>query len=257
MKEQSKIIDGNLISYLDNQKENLPTLLFLHGWDTGKTSLQDVFSSFIDQYRVIAPDFPGCGKSSLPEKGFTLTEYTRQIFHLISELQIKRVHIIGHSFGGRVGIDFASKYPGYIASLTLINSAGIKNTSIRVVCLKYMAKIGKSLGLKSFKQWFYRYIVKETDTLRAERSEALRISFRNVLEEDLQNRAKHIHSPVLLLWGELDESTPLWQGKRWNELIPHSELHVYSGDHFFFLKAPEWTSRKIEAFLNAQKEKSL
>lgn len=249
MKRNIAIINNLSLSYLDNKREHKPVLIFLHGWRCEGATFAPVYNFLEKDYRIITIDFPGFGKSELPLSGLDINEYTKILRSFLEKLDIKSPIIIGHSFGGRVGISYASKYPKDLMSLVLINSGGIKNTSFKVRFLRSLAKIGGVFGLKKLKNIFYKLFVGESDVLHAKEYPALEKTFRNVVDEDLQHYAKNIQCPSLLLWGEKDTETPLWHGEKWHELISNSKLYIYPGDHFFFLKDPEWVKTHLIGFI--------
>jgi pimeloyl-ACP methyl ester carboxylesterase len=69
--------------------------------------------------------------------------------------------------------------------------------------------------------------VASADWLNA--SDAMRGTFRRVIDEDLTPRLSRIHAPTLLIWGEADAETPLWMGKLMEERIPDAGLVVLDG----------------------------
>ena len=253
MKRKTLIIDGLTISYLEQENPKKDVLLFLHGWGCDANIFAKLFSFFEKDFHIVSIDFPGFGKSTIPNNGMTISDYSDFLQKFIEKSKLKNIHAITHSFGGRVSIDITSKNKDIFKSLTLINSGGIKNTSFRVKTLKVISKFGKCLGLSFLKNFFYKYIVREEDAINALSSPAIKTTYQNVVGEDLQERAKSIETPTLLLWGEKDESTPLWHGKKWNELIKNSQMYTHSGDHFFFLQDPNWTVKHIQKFLGTSK----
>jgi pimeloyl-ACP methyl ester carboxylesterase len=65
---------------------------------------------------------------------------------------------------------------------------------------------------------------------------ALRGILVKAVNEDATDVASKISNPTLLLWGELDQETPIWIGRKLNELIANSKLIIMPGkDHFPFL----------------------
>jgi len=252
MQRKQQIIQGNILSYLDNEKKELPVLLFLHGWGCQADTFQSMFPYFSpESFRIISIDFPGFGQSNLPKNGLNIDQYKEILIQFLDKLKIQKVHCITHSFGGRVAIALAEKNSEYVQSLTLINNGGIKNTSLKVKIISLLAKIGKKLSLHKCKELFYKLFINETDALAVQNNPDLKKTFQNIVNEDLQDRAKNIHCPSLILWGEKDESTPLWHGETWHKLISKSQFFTHPGDHFFFLKDPQWTSQKILDFIQS------
>ena len=219
MQRNTAIINNLSLSYLDNKREGTEVFIFLHGWRCEGATFAPVYNLLEKGYRVIALDFPGFGKSELPPNGLGISGYTEILRGFLEKLNIISPIIIGHSFGGRVGISYASECPNGLNSLVLINSGGIKNTSLKIRTIRLLAKVGGILGLKKLKNIFYKIFVKESDVLHAKDDLALEKTFRNVVDEDLQCHAKNIQCPSLLLWGQKDAETPLWHGERWHELI--------------------------------------
>jgi pimeloyl-ACP methyl ester carboxylesterase len=84
-------------------------------------------------YRIIIPDQIGFGKSSKPEGyQFSFHEMARQTKLLIDHLDLKKVHLVGHSMGGMLATRFALMYPETVARLTLVNPIGLEDVKTSV-----------------------------------------------------------------------------------------------------------------------------
>jgi len=83
-----------------------PVLLLLHGAGASSHTWRDLMPELAKHYRVIAPDFPGQGFSSLPRRSaaFTLPGMARAVADLLSALQAVPALIVGHSAGCAVGV---------------------------------------------------------------------------------------------------------------------------------------------------------
>ncbi|MDE5962022.1 MAG: alpha/beta hydrolase, partial [Duncaniella sp.] len=100
-------LEGLNLHYTDSEKGE-KTVILMHGWGCDHTtvaSIERVASSC--GYRVINVDFPGFGDSQEPTDVWGVEDYTRQIEALTKDLGIKSPILLGHSFGGRVGILYA------------------------------------------------------------------------------------------------------------------------------------------------------
>lgn len=75
-------------------------------------------------YRVVVHDQLGTGQSDHPDDPalWTLPRYVEEVEAVLAALDLKRVHFLGHSWGGWCGIDFALKYPHRIASMILADT---------------------------------------------------------------------------------------------------------------------------------------
>ena len=100
-------------------------IILLHGWGTNINTFNNLINYLKDDYTVYAIDLPGFGKSNEPKFPFKLDDYVRFLEIYIKELQIENPIILGHSFGGRIAIKYASKNQN-ISKLILVDSAGIK-----------------------------------------------------------------------------------------------------------------------------------
>jgi len=249
MESKKVIINSSLISFLEESVPQKEYLLLLHGWRCSAETMQGLADVFKQDFSIIAIDFPGFGYSDLPKEGLDIQGYTEMIHSFLLKKDLKKVHILGHSFGGRIGINFAAQFPEKVQSLILINSGGIKNNSCKIKIINFLAKFALKLGLKKYKKYFYKIFLKEKDVLHAQKNLSLEKTFRKIVSEDLLNQAKKITCPCLLLWGATDTETPLEHGKIWHEHIYKSELYVHPGDHFFFLQNPEWVYKHVQTFL--------
>ena len=103
------------------------TLLFLHGWGA-PTAVYPRLLSFIGEYLpVIAPDLPGFGGTDEPETPWGVSEYADFVLHFAEKLGLQKVLLMGHSHGGRVSIEIASRdtLPFALTRLVLMDAAGV------------------------------------------------------------------------------------------------------------------------------------
>ena len=101
------------------------TVLLLHGWGGSNVSMLGLMNKMQDNYRVIALDLWGFGKSQTPNKETTIYDYAVWVVEFLDMLDITKAHIVGHSFGGRIGVILGSMFPEKVKTLTLIDSAGL------------------------------------------------------------------------------------------------------------------------------------
>jgi len=74
-------------------------------------------------------------------------------------------------------------------------------------------------------------------------------TFKNVVDEDFRAHFAAYERPALLLWGKEDTATPPVAGETIASLMPGAKFHTIEGDHYFFLRHPDETVAKMEAFL--------
>jgi len=131
------------------------TIVFIHGWSFDNRCWDDQFSDFARSYRVLRYDLRGFGKSSLPEAGKSYS-HTDDLVALLDFLGIEKAHILGHSFGGRIAVDFALHYPERTISLILPDAAmdvtGFEPSTEIVSWISNTWKAGKEFGIAKAKE---------------------------------------------------------------------------------------------------------
>lgn len=218
---------------IGNTKENV--VLFLHGWGADCTSFKGVvFNLPKNNISYLIVDFPGFGKSAEPERSYSVLDYAEEIIELLDNLKIKKVTIVGHSFGGRVGIVLASKFAERVNKLILVDSAGViegRGVKYHLNVWWYKLKV-KLFGRTKVKQ-------SGSDDYKALKSDVMRETFKKVVNEDLLDLSKNITNSTILIWGDKDKSTTLNAGRKLNRAIKNSKLIVLKGaGHFCFLDKP-------------------
>jgi pimeloyl-ACP methyl ester carboxylesterase len=120
--EQTAIApDGLTISFTDNGTGE-PTLVFVHGWSCDKSYWENQISAFSDKYRVVTVDYGGHGNSGTERTSFTIVSFGDDVLAVIEKLELDQVILIGHSMGGVVIIDAASKIPGHVLALVGVDT---------------------------------------------------------------------------------------------------------------------------------------
>jgi len=214
--------------------EGEQTVLLLHGWGGTNANFAGVSNELQSHFRVITPDLWGFGLSKTPPSNFTIYDYAEHIVTLLSVLKIEKVHIIGHSFGGRIGIIMANRYPDKVKSLILLDSAGIrprltfaKKRQIRAYQnMKRLVQEGKEDGLELRRFGSIDYQELNNDMQQI---------FVSVVNEDLTNEIKNIKIPTMIVWGKKDTETPPRMAKKINRLIVNSKLFWLMGGHYAYL----------------------
>ena len=94
-----------------------PTVVFLHGGFMDRRSWDHQLASFARQFRVVRYDIRPFGESSRPEKPYSVPD---DLLRLLDHLKVDRAHLVGHSFGGGVALDFALLHPDRVDRLVLV-----------------------------------------------------------------------------------------------------------------------------------------
>lgn len=95
------------------------TLLFVHGSYIDQTYWKKQVTYFEGDYTVVTVDLPGHGESGTERKYWSVTGFAEDVVHVIRELDLHNVILIGHSLGAGISLMAATMHPapilGFIA----------------------------------------------------------------------------------------------------------------------------------------------
>ena len=206
-------------------------LLWGHGWGQSSAALLPLAESLKPFASSTLIDLPGFGKTPMPNEVWGTADYADQVASWIRSLPKHEFLWIGHSFGGRIGLQLASRHPDLLAGLVLIASAGLprKRTFVqqtRMAIRRTFFQMVKRLlpegpGIELLRQRMGSADYRSAGALRA--------IFTRVINEDLSRSAQAVQCPTLLIYGKDDTETPPEIGERLHRLIGRSELVELEG----------------------------
>ncbi len=134
--------EGRTMRYLKVGVDTLPTLVFIHGAPSSIKGWANFYldSTLLKEYRIIAIDRPGYGKSDFGEVVTDLQQQAaliKPVFDLIENG--KEVTVIGSSYGGTIAARLLMDYPG-IADKALLLSASLKPGAEKTYGISYLMK---------------------------------------------------------------------------------------------------------------------
>lgn len=247
-------IDGLNIEYTD-KGEGSPVLL-LHGWGSSFDVYNGIINLLSSDHRVVALNFPGCGKSDTMETPWTLHDYCDLVLKFMKELAIENPIMMGHSHGGRVTLKMVAEGMVQPPKIVLLDSAGLipKKSLKQKMRAKSFKAIKKVLALPVIKNHSEELLDKarkhygSADYNAA--PEVLRKTLVSLVNTDLRDILPNIKCPTLLIWGEKDTATPLSDAKIIESLIPDAGLCVYeNAGHYAFCEQPHKTNAILKSFI--------
>ena len=212
------------------QYGNGDDIVLLHGWGQNIEMMEPLGNNLVDHYRITIIDLPGFGLSEEPTNAFTIYDYTEVVHDLLTELKIDNPIMMGHSFGGRISIVYASKYK--VSKLVLFGSPCVRHEykSIKQNIFKKLKKIKLLSPLVNV----MKKHLGSVDYRNA--SPMMRDILVKTVNQDLSNEAKRIKCPTLLIWGENDEPVPVNEARELEKLINDSALIILPGTHYCYLE---------------------
>lgn len=225
-------------------------IIFLHGWGCSLGVFKHVVSAIKNKYEIFLIDLPGFGKSSNLEIPLDVKEVTKVFKDFISKHNIINPILIGHSYGGRILIEYASSSLN-IDKLILIDSAGIKHKSIKKWIKIILYKLKKHY-FKLTKQVmkYNELLVNSGSSDYINSSQILKQMLIKAVTYDQKKLLKNIPCETLIIWGENDNTTKLKDAKVFKRLIKKSELVIIpSSSHFPFIDNYSYFIKVLKSYL--------
>ena len=240
------IVNGIKINCL-LKKNGDKKIIFLHGWQ-GST---DSFIGVADRlcgYEMLLIDMPPFGKSSQLNRPFCIDDYSEILKQITERFQYDKFSIVAHSFGCRIALKFAAKYPEKVEKMVLTGAAGLRpkrTLKYRINVLKY--KLTKKMVDKGFlkRERLNKFGSKDYKAL----SDDMKKTFTKIVNEDLSGELKKIMCPVILYFGRNDKETPLYMARKMEKNIDDCALITVEGGHFAYITHINAFSRIISEFI--------
>jgi len=275
-------VNGVDIFYREAGSKDAPTILLLHGYPTSSHMFRNLIEDLSDKYHLIAPDYPGYGKSEQPSIDsfdYTFDNMALIVEGLIEKLEIKKYSIYLMDYGAPIGFRIAAKYPERIESLIIQNGnaydEGLRDfwIPIKKYWNDYTIENGKALegfhapeGLK----WQYTNGVQnpkmispdnwEIDLRHLERTGndkiqlAMFYDYRtNVpLYPEWQAYFRKHQPPTLIVWGKNDYIFPAEGAYPYKRDLKNVETHLLDTGHFALEEKGVEIANYIRQFLKKQ-----
>ena len=221
-------------------------IVFLHGWGQNIEMMKPIADPLQETHEIIILDLPGYGESSEPTFTWTVYDYVECIHTLLDKLKIENPILVGHSFGGKISLLYASKYA--VEKLVLFGSPfkkEIEKLSLKTKTLKTLKKVPV---LNKFEQFAKRHIG-STDYRNA--SPRMREILVETVNLDITNEVKKIKCPTLIVWGTNDEAVPVERAYELENLIQDAGVVIYEGaTHYAYLENLGQTISILHNFLD-------
>lgn len=254
-------LNGRDLAFLDmppaaNLVDDVPVLL-VHGIGSSLDTWGDVPERLAREgLRVLAVDLPGHGDSSREQGDYSLGALASTLRDLLDHLDIPRVHLVGHSLGGGVSMQFQYQFPTRVEALVLEASGGLGEETFRGLRAATLpgseVVIGWAINERTLSaaSWLGTHLARVGVTPHALSPRALetvswlgeedrRTAFLATLRSVVGPRGQRVSaldklhlvegSRVLIVWGDRDPMIPMRHGQDAHELLSGSRLVVFPG----------------------------
>lgn len=251
-----KYIDINGIKlHYQEEGSGLPVII-MHGWGCNTQTVASITAVAAQTNHVFSLDLPGFGQTPEPPTVWGVEDYTQFVEAFIAALGIEKPTLLGHSFGGRIGILMASR--NSVDKLILVDAAGVKPKRkpayyLRVYRFKLLKALVKALLPKDkAQQWIDKQRNKRGSADYRNASPMMKNILSKCVNEDLKHVMPSISAPTLLIWGENDTATPIGDAKIMERLIPGAALVAFPAcGHYSFLDNPGQFAAVLNSFLKS------
>lgn len=208
------------------------TIVYLHGWGQNIEMMKPIADPFQNEYQILIIDLPGFGQSEKPDFVWKISDYVEMLHELLQKLKIKKIMLVGHSFGGKISLLYASKYK--IEKLVVL--AGPFRKTEKPISFK--VKVLKTLKKVPLINKFENFAKKHIGSTDYKNADPL---MRKILVEhvnlDIQKEVKRIKCPTLIIWGDCDGEVPVEDAYVLEKLIEDSGVAVLEGGtHYAYLE---------------------
>ncbi len=251
-------------------------LILLHGLADCAMVWSSLIESLATEYDIVAPDLRGHGESSKPEVGYSSWEIIDDLEALLRHLGWNQVHLLGHSWGGKLATIWATDRPQRFLSLILVDPFYVNKLPswfkitfpllYRVLpflqgmgpfsSLEAAEKLAKTL--KQYRQWtpLQQQVFKSTIEPKNDGTwgSKFTIAARNQIFTDVMMQSglsKSLDIPTLFIQPTQGLNRTQWQLQPYDNYLQNLQIEQVSGNHWVFLVNPDEFNRTVAKFLQS------
>ena len=246
----SEVIIKGIKSHYIVKGDKKRCVILMHGWGQNTEMMEYIQDYLKDYFTVYNIDFPGFGKSENPDRTYSTVDYTDWLKQFLANFNVVDPILIGHSFGCRIAIRYASENSVY--KMILTGAAGLRNKRgadyyLRVYSYKFMKQVFKLPIIKNYQKQFQK---KSGSSDYQNATGVMKSTFVSVVNENVIDILNKVSCEVLLVYGENDDATPVWMGKVMEEKMQNATLVIFEKQgHFAYYYQKDRFNAVLEAFL--------
>lgn len=236
IKIESKIIQVNGLDVHYYTAGTGEPLVVIHGGGGDARTWWHNIIELAEKYTVYAPDLPGYGGSQPLVGEYFIPELSEFVERFAASLGLDKFHLVGHSLGGGVALNYALRAPHRIKKLVLISSLCLGREIalwVRLLSVPAMLRIVGSIvmGMFDFITWIIKTLLLPVEFIvpLSRASVAIGGSITTIKEQTLvlAHRLSEIEFPTLLVWGARDPIVPVRHAYAAAQVIPDCQVKVF------------------------------
>jgi pimeloyl-ACP methyl ester carboxylesterase len=240
-----------------------PDCVFIHGVGLNRRIWAEQVKAFSPFYRVITYDLAGHGRSDTLRGPLTLDDFAKQLLALADAVDSQRLHLVGHSLGALIAIEFALKYPDRVIALVAMNAVFHRSDAQRRAVAERALRLERgeagNLAGATITRWFGDPVPDElavsADTVRnmlmTTGPEGYAVAYRLFAEADTAHagRLSGLRRPALFMTGSDDPNSTPEMSAAMAAQCADAELAIIDGErHMMLLTSAEAVNDRILRF---------
>lgn len=283
MKNRTLEIDGLDVFYREAGSADAPVILLLHGFPTSSHMFRNLIPGLAHRYRLIAPDYPGFGYSSMPDLDsfeYSFDRLAEVIEKFVEALELKQYSLYLMDYGAPIGFRIAMAHPERVQALIIQNGNAYEEGLDRFEDFwnpvkaywqdknsENASKIAEFLTIDSVK-WEYTDGTRDPEAIdpdnwhldqlgldrpgNKEIQIELLYDYRSNLESYplWQEYMRQHQPPTLITWGKNDRIFPAEVAHLYKQDLNNLEFHLLDTGHFALEEEGDAIANYIESFLD-------
>lgn len=259
-------VDGSPLVWLEGGNPHGQPVVLLHGFASNKENWLLLLPFLSKHYRLYVPDLPAWGESHFcPNKVYGLDQQADRMADWARLVLPAPAHFVGSSMGGGIAGLIAARHHDVVASLTLMNAAGVRGSGTTPF------ERGLMVGQNSLVPSNYSEVVRLFDTVLERNRRTMSLLLTPVMANEMVSR-RHVNrhlfqhmightlrddrvgvtgvvAPTLILWGEEDRVLHVSCVDTFKQLIPHAKVKRLRGvGHLPMIDVPNVTAHNLQRF---------
>ena len=244
-----------------------PALVLIHGVGMNRSVWAPQVDALQLCFRVVSYDMLGHGASRLPTASPVLDEYAAQLAALLEHLQIDVAHVVGHSMGSLIALEFALQYPERVASVAALNAVYDRTPTQRAAVMQRAASLeGGALEQPSIDATVARWFDDPVPGHLAQVAELVRSLLETVNPEGYARtyrlfassdqahvgRLPQLTVPALFMTGECDPNSSPAMSHSMAAAAPRGRAEIIANErHMMNVTAPAIVNQRLVQFIRA------